>query len=196
MKKFIFDLETTGLNPEVHGIIQTAGIIALPNGVKHKFDFKHKPFPGQKLDPIALKITNTTPEMIETYSAPEKAYKALISLLGKYADKYDKNDKYIVMGYNCNFDINFLRKFFLNNNDKWYGSWFSSYDMIDVHKLFTALRGTGLYPELAALKNMKLETVANFYGIEINAHDALSDIYATEALYDVFIEQLSRFREK
>ena len=65
--------------------------------------------------------------------------------------------------------------------------------MIDVHKLFTALRGSGLYPELEKLENMKLETLAKFYDIEIKAHDALSDIYATEALYDIFIQQLNRF---
>ena len=113
--------------------------------------------------------------------------------MSKYVDQYDKNDKFTIVGYNCTFDIGFLREFFRLNNDKYYGSWFSSYNMIDVHKLFTALRGSGLYPELEALENMKLETVANHYGIEIQAHDALSDIYATEKLYDIFIEQLARF---
>lgn len=192
MKKFIFDLETTGLDPKKHGIIQTAGIIRLADGQKHKFNFKHKPFPHQILDPVALEITGTTQEMIETYAAPEKAYKALITLMDKYVDRYDKNDKFIIMGYNCTFDIGFLRQFFINNNDKYYGSWFSSYNMIDVHKVFTALRGTGLFPELEALENMKLETLAKHYGIEIDAHDALSDIYATEKLYDIFIRELKR----
>lgn len=195
MKKFIFDLETTGLNPKIHGIIQTAGIIRLGDGTKHKFNFKHKPFPGQVLDPIALEVTGTTPEMIEKYAEPEKAYKALIALISKYVDRYDSKDKFIIMGYNCTFDIGFLREFFLNNNDKYYGSWFSSYNMIDVHKLFTALRGSGLYPELEALENMKLATVAEFYGIDIDAHDALSDIYATEALYEIFVKQLARHPE-
>ena len=96
------------------------------------------------------------------------------------------------MGYNCIFDIGFMRQFFIDSDDRYYGSWFSSYNMIDVHKLFTALRGSGLYPELEEVENMKLETLANFYGIEIQAHDALSDIYATEELYRVFVEQLSR----
>ena len=67
-----------------------------------------------------------------------------------------------------------------------------SYNVIDVHKLFTALRGSGLYPELEALPNMKLETVANHYGVEIDAHDALSDIYATESLYNIFLQQMKR----
>jgi DNA polymerase-3 subunit epsilon len=193
VKKFIFDLETTGLDPKKHGIIQTAGIIRLSDGTKHKFNFKHKPFPNQILDPIALEITGTTPKMIATYAPPEKAYKALITLLSKYVDRYDSKDKFIIMGYNCTFDIGFLRQFFINNNDKYYGSWFSSYNMIDVHKLFTALRGTGLYPELEELDNMKLETVAKFYNIEIDAHDALSDIYSTEKLYDIFTQQLTRY---
>ena len=33
MKKFIFDLETTGLDAKKHGVIQIAGIIRLDNGV-------------------------------------------------------------------------------------------------------------------------------------------------------------------
>ena len=193
MKKFIFDLETTGLDAKKHGVIQIAGIIRLDNGVKHKFDFKCKTFPGQILDPIALSITGSTPELIASYHDPKKVFKALLTLMSKYVDQYDKNDKFTIVGYNCTFDIGFLREFFRLNNDKYYGSWFSSYNMIDVHKLFTALRGSGLYPELEALENMKLETVANHYGIEIQAHDALSDIYATEKLYDIFIEQLARF---
>lgn len=195
MKKFIFDLETTGLDPKKHGIIQTAGIIRLADGQKHKFNFKQNIFPGQILDPVALEITGTTPEQIQSYAPPEKAYKALIKLMSKYVDRYDPQDKFIIMGYNCTFDIGFLRQFFLNNNDRWYGSWFSSYNMIDVHKLFTGLRGTGLYPELEKLENMKLATLAEFYGIEIDAHDALSDIYATEKLYEVFIDQLKRAEE-
>ncbi len=193
MKKFIFDLETTGLDAKKNGIIQIAGIIDLGNNKRHKFDFKCKPFPGQKIEEQALAITGTTREMINTYADPVKAYKALITLMGKYIDKFDKNDKFVIMGYNCTFDIAFMREFFLKNGDKYYGSWFSSYNMIDVHKLFTALRGTGFYPELEALENMKLETVAKFYEVEIKAHDALSDIYATETLYEIFTQQLARF---
>ncbi len=194
MKKFTFDLETTGLHPKDNGIIQIAGIIQIDQGTKHKFDFKCKPFPGQKLDPYALEVTGTTPEMIASYVEPARAYNALINLMGKYVDKYDKNDKFVIMGYNVTFDIGFLREFFINCGDKYYGSWFNSYNVIDVHKLFTAMRGSGLYPELEALPNMKLETVANFYGVEINAHDALSDIYATESLYDIFVEELKRHK--
>lgn len=196
VKKFIFDLETTGLDPKKNGIIQTAGIISLPGGVKHKFNFKQQLFPGQIVDPVALEITGTTPEMIASYADPTKVYKALINLMSKYVDRYNPQDKFIVMGYNCTFDIGFLRQFFLNNNDKFYGSWFSSYNMIDVHKIFTALRGTGLYPELEALDNMKLATLANHYGIQIDAHDALSDIYATEKLFEIFTKDLIRSTEK
>ena len=87
MKKFIFDLETTGLDSKKHGIIQIAGIIKLPGDVIHKFDFKCKPFPGQQLDPIALAITGNTPESIATFHEPKKVYKALVHLLGQYVDK-------------------------------------------------------------------------------------------------------------
>lgn len=192
MKKFIFDLETTGLSDKKNGIIQIAGIIDLGNDQRHKFDFKCKPYPGKIIEPQALAVTGTTQEMIDGYADPKKAYKALVTLMGKYIDKFDKNDKFVIMGYNCIFDIGFMRQFFIDSGDRYYGSWFSSYNMIDVHKLFTALRGSGLYPELEEVENMKLETLANFYGIEIKAHDALSDIYATEELYRIFLEQLSR----
>ena len=190
IKHFIFDLETTGLDPKKNGIIQIAGIIVIDGVVKHKFDMRCKPFPDQELDPVALQITNTTKEQIETYKDPRVVFKALITILSKYVNRYKKGDKFTVMGYNCSFDTSFMREFFLRNNDKYYGSWFNSYDVIDVHKLFTGLRGTRKFPDLEKLDNMKLETVAKHYNIDIKAHDALSDIYATEKLYHVFTELL------
>ena len=189
-KQFIFDLETTGLDPKKNGIIQIAGVIAIDNKAVHKFDMRCKPFPNQILDPQALQITNSTPEQIATYKDPTVVYKALTTILSKYVDRFNKRDKFTVMGYNCSFDTSFMREFFINNNDKYYGSWFNSYDPIDVHKLFTGLRGSGRFPDLERLPNMKLETLAKHYNVEINAHDALSDVYATEKLYHIFVEQL------
>jgi len=47
-------------------------------------------------------------------------------------DKFDKKDKLHLAGYNIGgFDIPFLRTFFLQNNDKYFGSWFWS-DSLDV----------------------------------------------------------------
>lgn len=189
-KQFIFDLETTGLDPKKNGIIQIAGIIKIDNKVMHRFDIRCNVFPNQVLDPRALQINRVTPEQIATYKDPQVAFKALIAVLSQYVDRYNSRDKFTVMGYNCAFDTSFMREFFINNKDKYYGSWFNSYDVIDVHKLFTGLRGTGLYPELEALPNMKLETLAKYYNIDITAHDALSDIHATEELFKIFTLQL------
>lgn len=187
-KVFNFDLETTGLDAKVHGIMQIAGVIAINGEVKQRFDFRVKPFPHHKYSERALEITGVSKEQIATFKEPQLVYKVFLSMLSKFVDQYNPKDKFTIMGYNVTFDIGFMREYFILNDDKYYGSWFSSFDMIDVHKLFTGLRGTGLYPELEALENMKLETMANYFQIPIEAHDALSDIDATQELYNAFIK--------
>jgi DNA polymerase III epsilon subunit-like protein len=97
--------------------------------------------------------------------------------LDTYVDKYNKNDKFIPVGYNVNFDIGFLREFFLKNGNKYYGSYFD-YHFLDGMALTFFMRYIGKLN----LENYRLETSCKHYGIEINAHDALSDIEGTRDL--------------
>ena len=183
MKLFFFDLETTGTFPNRHGIHQISGEIVIDGETKECFNFHVRPNPKALIDPEALKVSGVTEAEIKAYPPMEEVYDKLIHLLEKYVDKYDKNDKFFLAGYNnTSFDNNFLRGFFLQNNDRYFGSWFWS-NSIDVMVLATQY----LLEKRHQLENFKLATVARFLNINVESdelHRADYDIALTKAVYD------------
>ena len=183
MKLFFFDLETTGILPGRHGIHQISGEIVIDGEVKEDFNFHVRPNPKAQIDPEALKVAGVTKEQIMAYPPMKEIYGQLIQLLGKYVDKYNKNDKFFLIGYNnASFDNNFLRGFFLQNGDHYFGSWFWS-NCIDVMVLASQYLGE----KRSEMENFKLSTVAQFMGINVEAeelHSADYDIALTKAIYD------------
>ena len=113
-----------------------------------------------------------------------EVYQQFVSMLDKYADRFDKKDKFFLAGYNnAAFDNQFLRGFFLQNGDKYFGSWFWS-NSIDVMVLATQY----LLARRQDMENFKQGTVAKYLGIEVQddkLHDALYDIQICKAIYDV-----------
>lgn len=186
MKLFFYDLETTGLNPAKHGIHQISGQIVIDGEVKEDFDFHVCPNPKAQIDEAALKIAGVTREQVLAYPPMGEIYQELIALLSKYVDRYNNKDKFFLTGYNnTGFDNNFLSGFFLQNNDKYFGSWFWS-NSIDV----MVLASQYLLDKRPQMENFKLSTVAKYIGIEVTEeklHGADYDIYLTKAIYDKII---------
>jgi DNA polymerase-3 subunit epsilon len=182
MKLFYFDLETTGLNFWQHGIHQIAGAIEVDGELKEQFNIKVKPNPKAKIEDESLSIAGIDRQTLEGYIGFNEGYRQLVGILSKYVDKYDKTDKFFLVGYNnAQFDNQFLRAFFTQNNDNYFGSWFWS-NTIDVMVLATQ-------KSLKDRKNMtdfKLKTVATHFGTvvdESRLHDALYDIELTMNIY-------------
>lgn len=180
MNKLLFiDTETTGLDPAKNGIIQIAGIIEIDGLVVEKFNFTAKPFDTDEINDEALSVCGISRDDIQKLEPATSFYSKLSDLFSKYVDKYDRTDKFFVVGYNVEFDVNMLRAYWLKMNDKYFGSWVSGHK-IDLQPVVTFLTCVGKIPNLG---NMKLETIANHFGITINAHDAMSDIEATRDLF-------------
>jgi DNA polymerase-3 subunit epsilon len=105
-------------------------------------------------------------------------------MLGKYVDKFNKKDKFFLVGYNnAAFDNLFLRGFFLQNKNNYFGSWFwsSSLDVMVLATLFLA-------EKRADMENFKLSTVATTLGIKVEEeklHDASYDIYLTKSIFNI-----------
>ncbi len=178
MKKVIyFDTETTGINPRSHAIIQLSGIIEIDNVIKEEFNFKIAPFDNDLIDEKALQVNNYTKEQIKAFKAPRLAFDEIEKLLDKYINRYDKNDKFYPAGYNIRFDIEFLKNFFEKNFNLYFGSYFN-YRAIDGLYLAHFLD----YINYFNLPNYKLITVCDYYGIKLQAHDAMNDIRATREL--------------
>ena len=187
-KLFFYDLETTGTNPGRHGIHQISGEIVIDGKTVETFDFKVQPNPKAQIEDAALAVGGVTREQIMAYPPMGQVYTQLVAMLSKYVDKFDKTDKFHLVGYNNRgFDDNFLRGFFLQNGDKFFGSFFWA-DSIDV----LVLASTFLADHRAELQNFKLATVADFLGIDTTAgklHDASFDIYVTKAVFDFIMSK-------
>lgn len=178
MKILYFDTETTGRNPVKNDIVQLSGIIEIDGEVKEKFNLRCQPVNWEAIEPEALEVTGNTIEEMKTWERPGVMLDRFIRILDKYCDKYDKNDKFTPAGYNVRFDLDFLQQFFIKNGQKYGTGSYQNWRAIDGLPIVHFLH----YKGILDLSDCKLGTLCNHYGIEIQAHDALSDIIATREL--------------
>lgn len=183
MKLLFFDIETTGTMYWKNGIHQLSGIITVDGEVKESFDFRVQPNPQAQIDPEALAVSGVTKQQIMEYPPMGEVYRDFVDMLGRYVDKFDRSDKMFLVGYNnASFDNQFLRAWFKQNNDNFFGSWFWS-NSLDVMVLASGY----LLKERAQMRDFKLSTVAAQCGIaveESSLHDALYDVRLTMELYN------------
>lgn len=180
-KLFFVDVETTGTDHTKHGLIQVSGTIEINGEEKEDFNVRIQPFPDDEIDEEALAVTGTSMEGLTDYMDPGEAYDKIIKLLDKYIDKYDKKDKFQMIGYNVRFDEDFIRAFFRKNGDVYFGSWFH-WPSIDI----TNIIAYWYMGSRSKFKNYKLMTVAKKLGMKVDeerAHDAMYDIEITKKLY-------------
>lgn len=182
MKKLFYDLETTGLHPCQNGIHQISGCIEIDGDVKEWFNFKVKPFDSDLIDDKALETSRVTKEQIMEYESANQVYIKFLGVLNKYVDKFNKKDKFFLIGYNnSKFDDQFLRSWFGKLNDKYFGSWFWP-NTVDV----MSLASNYLMSVRENMENFKLMTVSKQLGFSVDEtklHDALYDIELTRNIY-------------
>ena len=189
MKVLFFDLETTGTLVSRHGIHQISGMVVKDGEIREKFNLHVRPNPKAEIVQEALDIAGVTKEKIMEYPPMEEIYRQFVDMLSKYVDKYDRQDKFFLAGYNnASFDNQFLRAWFIQNGDKYFGSWFWS-NSIDVMVLATPY----LAARRAEMENFKQGTVARSLGIDVDPnrlHDALYDIEICKAIFDIVSPQM------
>lgn len=182
--KIFLDLETTGVNPKRHSIHQIAGLVEVDGEVLEEFDIKVRPHPKAEITPEALTACNVTKEQILAYEPMEKGYRKLVKILGKYVDKYNAKEKAYLVGFNNRaFDDIFLRRWFTQNGDSFFGSYFWT-DTLDV----LVLASQYLIGRRSTMPSFKLKRVALELGIEVDKsklHDAYYDIHLTRDIYQI-----------
>lgn len=193
MKILFYDLETTGLHPETASIIQLAGIMTEfteNNEIKPLggFNYTMKPRVGREIDLAALEINGFTMEELATFQDDKEVFEKFTKFLDKHIDQFNKVDKAILAGYNnTHFDTDFLRQWFIDNNNNYFGSyfWSNSIDVMpEASRYFIHYR--------PALLNFKLGTVAKALGIEIDKsslHDGLYDIKLTLLMFKKLLNE-------
>lgn len=188
MKLFFFDLETTGLFAATCGIHQIAGAIAEYNEQTNSlkfidhFNFKMQPIKGKRVYPSALEVGGITMDMIQSYPEPNQVFNEFMSHLKKHVNKFDPDDKMFLVGYNSlSFDNEFLRQWFIDNGEKYFGSffWSNSIDvMSEASRVLLQIR--------PFMPNFKLGTVAKTMGLEVKEdalHDGMYDIRLTAQIF-------------
>lgn len=187
MEKLLYiDIETTGLDKVKNGIIQMSGIVEINGEVKERFNFNIKPFNEDVWDAGALQLAegrNITMETVLTFDEPIVVHKKLTEILSKYVDKYNKFDKFHMVGYNVSgFDRDFIYEWFKKVGDKYVGSFFWP---IPIDVMYLA--SNYLSPVRHQLQTFKLHSVAEFLMVNEPGefHDASFDIEVTRNLYKV-----------
>lgn len=168
MKAYLYlDVETTGLNPSINDIVQLACIPVIDGVEQKSFNQFCQPLNWSAIEQEAVKVHGITEEMMRGYQSQSQLLKNLVDYLKSFGTKFT------IAGYNCNFDKSFIGAAFSKNG---LGSDYPKYFNNDIRDVY--VRARAIKSKLKSTK-LKLVNLAEEFGIEIKAHDALSDIIAT-----------------
>jgi DNA polymerase III epsilon subunit-like protein len=191
MKILYFDTETTGTNPSKHEITQFAAIVEIDGVVKEEVNWRCQPTRWDAIDPEAIATTGVSIEELKKLQTPDKMFDDIYDLFGKYISKFDKADKFYPAGHNLQFDLEFLQAFWRQHGDKYGTGSYQNWRSLDSRIFANFLCAAGRLD----VPDVKLSTLAKHYEIEINAHDALSDIRATRLVIRRMIGELYQGEE-
>ena len=193
MAKIVWlDLETTGLDPKRHGILEIGAIMEIDGKKVGQFQTYIKPAPELITEAEALGVNGIAPEDIEKFPTEAEALREFQDWMSRWIDKFDKQDKALIGGFNVHVDIDFLMALWSRRGDRYFGSWFR-YHPVDL-RAFSAF---ALREEWPKLPDGKLMTVCRAILGEARveellsqgaAHSALTDIGATREAFHKLIE--------
>lgn len=182
--KIFYDTETTGLNYKRNSIHELSGIIEVDGIVAEEFQIFMAPHPKAIVTEEALRICSKTLEEIQAYPSMQTGYRKFISIINKYIDRYNPQQKAYLIGFNNRaFDDAFIRMLFELNGDTFFGSYFWS-DTQDT----LILASKYLEDRRPEMPTFKLKRVAITLGLVFDAnklHGALMDATLTRLIYRI-----------
>jgi exodeoxyribonuclease-1 len=184
-----YDLETFGQDPRKTRIAQFAAVRtdADLNMVEEPISFFVRPADDLLPSPYATLVTGITPQHALREGINEaEAFSRIVELMAR--------PETCSLGYNTlRFDDEFVRHgLFRNFHDPYEREWRggnSRWDLLDMLRLLHALRPEGIvWPQREdGATSFKLEHLADANGVrEGDAHEALSDVYATIGMARLF----------
>jgi len=184
IKKIFLDTETTSPNRFRCGLWQIGGIIEVGKR-QEEFCFECDIFSEDQIDDKAMQMNGLTLEILAQKPDPGEVIIKFQDLLGRYVDKFDKRDKLYFINYGAEFDSEVLRQWWAKNGDDYYGSWFwhPPIDIMVLAMQSLMCMGNGGRSDV---KNFKLQTVLDYYGIGYDAnilHTAVYDAQKARELY-------------
>ena len=187
------DVETTDKNTDTAGITQIAAI-AVRDGVEiSRINLDVNAISYNKditISKKALEVTGKSLKEIKSYPSATISYFKFTSWLNAHRDL---GEYYTLVAFRTQFDLEMLLGFFkdqVGNERKLYD--YIHYKTLDVLQLVLFM---DLY-NMLDVPNHKLETMCNYFGINIIAHDALSDIESTRKLHKKLMGRLGLKRSR
>jgi DNA polymerase-3 subunit epsilon len=180
------DCETGGTDEKIHGLVQLSAIIEIDMEIVAEIDLKMKPVAGKKIDPKALEVQGRTMAEIESFEDPALCFGRFKKFIARRPAS--KQNRYIMAGYNADFDCRFIYEWFKDMvGDPPYAYWdYLQFSPVDPIATLRALRHYGIID----IPDTKLSTVCKYFGIEIDAHDSMSDIRATRTMTNLLMARL------
>lgn len=151
------DLETTGLNPKTDRIIEI-GAVKILNGNKAE-TFSALVNPGRRLEQRIIELTGIRDEDLKGAPSIEEVFPKLQQFL----------EELPLLGHSVLFDFSFLKKAAVNQRQTF------ERQAVDTLKIARKY--------LPSLQSRSLSFLCEYYGIPHDAHRALADAEATDALY-------------
>jgi len=193
-----YDFETFGVDPRRDRASQFAGIRTDENLniIDEPQSFYCQPADDFLPSPVSCLITGITPQKALTEGVPEAEF------IARIADEFQQPAT-CVAGYNSiRFDDEVTRQLLYRNfYDPYEREWQngnSRWDIIDMLRLCAAVRPQGINWPMSETGHVsfRLEELTKANNIEHeNAHDALSDVYATIAMAKIVKEQQPKLYE-
>ncbi len=192
---FFYDLETSGLDPRKHRIMQFAGQRTNMDlePVGEPINILVKLSPEVLPDPPAIIITGITPQETLEHGIAER------DAIDKIMQEAFKPDTIVVGFNNIRFDDEFIRysayRNFWDPYEWAYADGRSRWDMLDVVRLVRALRPEGITWPVDDNEDPinRLEHLASANGVtHLKAHDALSDVEALISITRLIREKQPR----
>tara|TARA_R100001440_G_scaffold32428_1_gene51069 strand:- start:1980 stop:2573 length:594 start_codon:yes stop_codon:yes gene_type:complete len=162
------DVETTGLNPVLHEIIEIAIIKEHPNRQTEHFYAKIKPLAIERADETALKINRFR----ERGWTDAREPKVVAAELSKFLDGCS------VCAHNVNFDMDFISEFLCRYDMQCYidRRYIDTMTLVHEHLL------------ICGLSSMSLDAVRRFFGWSlVESHTAEKDVMDVYRLYHILL---------
>jgi DNA polymerase III alpha subunit (gram-positive type) len=190
-KLCFIDVETTGIDRNVHNIFQISARITSPDAseVLSSFDSTFRPLTLQVQADALDQHGYSLDDLASLPTSSSTAYSEFVAWLSEHVNRYDKSDKLHFVAYNAKFDAEFVRSWFEKHDDAYFGSYF-------WNPPICVMMGAAWFTKRvrSALPNFKLSTLCQCAELgwdEAQAHDASYDIDKTIELYRYLDENLS-----
>jgi DNA polymerase III epsilon subunit family exonuclease len=176
MKSELFafiDTETTGLNPDLHELIQIGGVVVHTKNthdpesyeVIEEFEYKIKPLHIANANPTALKVNQYDPSQ----------WTEALSLAEAMTLVAQKTEGAVMVAHNVAFDAAFVDKAFRLSEIE---------NKMHYHKLDTVSMAYALLHNNDSVDRLSLHSLCQHFGIKQGIeHQALSDARETFELY-------------